>query len=46
MITVNIYIKDRFISSQVGEAFGFKIVDDITNGVYKNFQDPEIAKKQ
>lgn len=46
MITVNIYIKDRLISSQVGEAFGFKIVDNIINGVYINFQHPQIGKKQ
>ena len=29
MVTVNIDIKDRLINDQVGEVFGFKIVDNI-----------------
>ena len=45
MITVNIDIKDRLINGQVGEVFGFKIVDNVINNVYIKFQDPEIGRK-
>ena len=45
MITVIIDIKDRLINGQVGEIFGFKIVDNIINEVYIKFQDPQIGRK-
>ena len=44
MVTVNIDIKDRLINGQVGEVFGFKIVN-VINEVYIKFQDPQIGKK-
>ena len=45
MVTVNIDFKDRLINGQVGEVFGFKIVDHIINQVYIKFQDPQIGRK-
>ena len=45
MVTVNIDIKDRLINGQVGEVFGFKIVNHIINQVYIKFQDPQIGRK-
>ena len=45
MITVKIDIKDRLINGQVGEVFGFQIVDNIINEIYIKFQDPQIGRK-
>ena len=45
MVTVNIDIKDRLINGQIGEVFGFKIVNHIINQVYIKFQDPQIGRK-
>ena len=45
VVTENIDIKDGLINGNVGEVFGFKIVDNVLKKVYLRFQASQIGRK-
>ena len=45
MVTVKVDVNDRLINGQVGEVFGFKIVNNVIYKVYIKFEDLEIGRK-
>lgn len=45
MNSLNIDIKDKLINNQVGQVFGFRIVDNAINKTYIKLQDPKIGRK-